>query len=263
MSLGGSWAVTLTFCDRTMEPLHLPPITFVCCVSNMSVLEQRLLASPCLADGQERLTAYFNADSAASAFNSAMQSAESNAWLVWVHQDVYLPRSWALDFKRRLAQAAQTFENLAVVGVYGLQGAAPHARRAGHVLDRGVVLRESAALPCLVDSLDELLFAVRVDSGLNLDPRLGFDFYATDLVLQAKDRGLQAAVVDAYCEHWSGTPSFGHIPQATQARIALNGSRFETKWAAKLPISTPCFDIHQVGDVQRAISHLVGLRSSE
>lgn len=104
-------------------------------------------------------------------------------------------------------------------------------------------------MPCLVDSLDELLVAVRVSSGLQMDPAMGFDFYATDLVLQAQQAGWCAAAVDAYCEHWSDTPASGEMPAHLIARVKANGHAFESKWAHRLPVTTPCFHISRPGDV--------------
>ncbi|MFZ4626621.1 MAG: hypothetical protein ACOYNF_20605 [Rhodoferax sp.] len=240
-------------------------LSFVACASNSEVLGQRLLASNCLHHGGWPLAVYFNASSAAHGFNSAMvaaqmvaaQSTSANAWLVWVHQDVFLPEHWDSHFMLALDAALQRFPKLAVAGVYGVAGAGENAKRAGHVLDRGTLLRESAPLPCLVDSLDELLFAVRVHSGLRLDPALGFDFYATDLVLQAQQQGWQCAVVDACCEHWSDTPASGAIPTAVVQRIKKSANIFERKWARWLPISTPCFEIARAGDVAAFIESIV------
>jgi len=238
-----------------------PRLNFVACASDPAVLDRRLLASPCLQRGGHMLAVYFNAASAAHGFNAAMASLTSTssgaAWLVWVHQDVFLPEGWDTRFTRALAEALLRFPRLAVAGVYGIAGAGTDARRAGHVLDRGTLLREPAPLPCLVDSLDELLFAVRVDTGLQLDPALGFDFYATDLVLQAQARGWQCAVVDAYCEHWSGTPASGAVPQAVVERIQASAEVFERKWAERLPITTPCFNIARPGDVAAFIESIV------
>lgn len=245
-----------------MTQPSIPELHFVTCASNMDVLRRRLLASPCLqtgADGARPLTAVFNAHSAAQGFNAAMVAGtaaeKGNAWLVWVHQDVYLPQDWDLHFARALIEAAQRIPNLAVAGVYGIAGTGPNARRAGRLLDRGALLHEPAALPCEVDSLDELLFAVRFDSGLMLDPDMGFDFYATDLVLQAQARGLRCAVVDGYCEHWSETPQFGVMPQGLLQRVLGNASAFEQKWEGRLPVTTPCFDIAVRGDVARAVAN--------
>lgn len=232
-------------------------LSFVTCASNAAVLAQRLLASPCLRPGGLPLAAYFNATSAAQGFNAVMATAPTDHWLVWLHQDVFLPTGWETRFAKALDQATQQFPRLAVAGVYGVAGAGANAVRCGHVLDRGTLLHESAALPCLVDSLDELAFAVRVDSGLRLDAALGFDFYATDLVLQAQQQGWQCAVLDAPCEHWSGTPSRGAVPSAVVARIKRSAAVFERKWAARLPLTTPCFDIAKTGDVAAFIDSIV------
>lgn len=229
---------------------------FVTCVSQMDVLDRYLLDSPCLQRGGYPLTARFNARSAAEAFNAAMQAAGDATWLVWVHQDVVLPRGWDTQFLKALELAQTQFPHMAVAGVYGVSGAGASLRRAGHVLDRGMLLKEPTPLPCLVDSLDELLFAVRVDSGLQLDPALGFDFYATDIILQAQERGLQGVAVDAYCEHWSGTPANGLFPDQLLQRIQTSGECFENKWQHRFPITTPCFAIHKQGDVAGFISAL-------
>ena len=88
-----------------------------------------------------------------------------------------------------------------------------------------------------------------------MDPALGFDFYATDLVLQAQEAGLASAVVDAYCEHWSDTPSSGPMPRELFERVKANGHAFELKWAHRLPVSTPCFEITRPGDFETGSAH--------
>jgi len=228
-------------------------LLFVSAVSNVTVFEQRLLASPCIQSGQFPLVAHFNCSSAAQALNAALDSGPGVDWVVWVHQDVFLPEGWATRFLQAVNAAALSFTSLAVAGVYGVQGRGRDAVRAGHVLDRGCLLREPTALPCAVDSLDELLLAVRPASGLRLDPALGFDFYATDLVLQAQQAGLQSIVVDACCEHWSGTPARGVVSAAVRDRIVRSASVFEQKWQSQLPVTTPCFVIESAGDVQRFV----------
>ena len=241
-----------------MSPVE--DLVFVACVSNLAVLEQRLLASPCLQRGGRRLIAHHNAPSAADAFNSAMAGLHQQGgatWLVWVHQDVYLPEGWDTRFLQSLQNAQALYPDLAVAGVHGIAGAGPLARRAGHLLDRGQELHEASALPCLVDSVDELLFAVRADSGLRLDPALGYDFYGTDVVLKAREAGLPSAVVEAYCEHWSDTPMGGATPAKLVQRILASAAVFEGKWQHRLPITTSCFDIAATGDVQKFVDRFV------
>lgn len=225
-------------------------LIFVSSVSRWDVAHTRLLASPCFRSGGERLVLQVNAASAAEAVNSVLDSGPSARWVVWLHQDVFLPDGWSALFVQRLQEAQARWPHLAVAGVYGVRGAGAQALRAGHVLDRGSLLHEKAQLPQLVDSLDELLLAVRADSGLRLDPALGFDFYATDLVLQAQATGAAAVAVDAFCEHWSDTPIAGGGSQALAQRIGASAAVFERKWAERLPLCTPCFDIRQVGDTQ-------------
>ena len=221
---------------------------FVTCATDAAVLARRLLASPCIASGETMLDVHVGATSAAQAFNAALARRPQPEWLVWVHQDVYLPPGWDTRFVSAIRAAELHFSRLAVVGLYGIAGAGAQALRAGHVLDRGHLLREPSPLPCRVDSLDELLFAVRSDTGLTLDPDLGFDFYATDLALTAFGRGLDVAVVDACCEHWSETPRT-NVPRQVVDRVSASGALFERKWAHQLPLDTPCFSIRRLGDV--------------
>lgn len=224
-------------------------LALVTSVSRMDVFADCLAKSPCLQAGAWPWMACFNSRSAAAAFNAALDARLASGWLVWAHQDVFLPAGWTTMFERELDQACAKWSELAVVGVYGVQGAGARAIRAGHVLDRGRLLKEPATLPCLVDSLDELLIAVRVESGLRMDPSIGFDFYATDLVLQAQESGFCAAVLDSFCEHWSDTPSSGAMHQSLIDRVKRNGDAFEKKWAHRLPVQTPCFSIAHSGDV--------------
>lgn len=225
----------------------------------MDVLTQRLAASPCLAPGGLSWQAVFNASSAAQAFNPLMDTlrlTRTADWLVWVHQDVYLPAGWSAAFSAGLRYALERWPSAMVAGVYGVKGHGSAAQRCGHVLDRGRMLHESTPLPCTVDSLDELLVAVRVDSILRMDTALGFDFYATDLVLQAQERGGVAVAIDAPCEHWSDTPMQPPVPPALRKRLELSAEVFERKWVHRLPVQTPCFAIHAPGDVARALEGL-------
>ncbi|MBU3740524.1 MAG: hypothetical protein FGM55_16435 [Rhodoferax sp.] len=232
-------------------------LQLVTCVSRTEVLQQRLLSSPCLQPGGLRLAAHWHCGSAAEAFNAAMAGAAGQArWLVWVHQDVVLPAGWETGFWRALQQGLQRWPQLLVAGVYGVAGAGAGAVRAGHVLHRGEPLREAAALPCRVDSLDELLLAVRVDSRLRMDPALGFDFYGTDLVLQAQARGGVAAVLEGYCEHWTDTPG-RDVPRRVVERVAQSAEVFERKWRHRLPLATSCFQIGRAGDVRAFLSTVV------
>ena len=225
-------------------------LLFVSGISRLDVARDCLLASPCLQSGGRPLIMRWNASSAADAFNAVLDSKPAQRWVVWVHQDVRLPLGWDSLFLAAIERAQARWSQLAVVGVYGVVGAGSNARRVGHVIDRGNLLKEPHETPCAVDSMDELLFAVRGDTSLRLDPALGFDLYATDLVLQAQTAGLTSVVVDACCEHWSDTPTDGQVSASLARRVAASGGVFETKWQHRLPVSTPCFDVSRPGDIQ-------------
>ncbi len=243
------------------DETELPSLMLVTGVSRIDVLSQRLASSPCLQRGGLPWVAHFNVDSAATAFNGTLDSHPKVDWLVWVHQDVYLPAGWDTRFAISLRNAQIRFPNLAVAGAYGVSGTGPTAVRAGHVLDRGNTLKENTPVPFPITSLDELLVAVRADSRLRMDPALGFDFYATDLVLQAHDAGLSGAVIDGYCEHWSDTPSSGPMPRELIDRVKANGRVFESKWAHRFPLTTPCFEINRMGDVAEFIDSVAWVAS--
>ena len=104
-------------------------IRLVCCVNTPQVFANRLMASPCVAQGRVPLSAYFTCTDAAQGFNAAMATCNSEAWLVWVHQDVFLPEGWDTQFCAALAQAQRQFANLAIAGVYGLRYRCRAARK--------------------------------------------------------------------------------------------------------------------------------------
>ena len=220
-------------------------LSFVVCVNNRDTLRRCLLASPCIARGDYALTQFEGCSSAAEAFNAALQSARST-WLVFVHQDVFLPQGWDQQFLEGIKAAWQQFKELAVVGVYGVQrnpsSATQQNIHVGHVLDRGRLLKAETPLPARADTLDELCFAVRCDSGLRLDAALGFDFYAADIALQAVEQGFSVVVVDAYCEHHSSLPRRG-FSEAFVERFGASATVFQKKWQHRLPISTPCITL--------------------
>lgn len=216
----------------------------VCAANDIEVLNKRLLASPDLNTANIPLFVVFNVASAAEAYATAAASAVSVDWWVWVHQDVFLPSGWFEGFRSQILMASQQWPNLAVVGSYGLT---PDWQRAGRLLDRGRLLQECHPLPCLARSFDEHLIALRADANLVFDPDLGFDLYATDVVLMAEQRGYCSAVLDLYCEHWSRTPQVPPFPVSLVARYRKSAVYFEQKWRDQLPIHTPCMAFGRPG----------------
>lgn len=208
--------------------------SFVACVNQPQVARACLLASPCLQPGSgHQLVLAQGMTSAAQGHTWGRQLCR-NDWLIQVHQDVLLPLGWDAAFGQALQAALQRWPELALVGVYGVDAAGAHV---GYVMDRDRWLGQPLTQAVAVRSLDEMLFAVRLDAGLELDAALGFHLYATDLVLAAQRRGFCSAVLPAPCEHHSRLARTGDAQ--TIAAFAQSVEVFRRNWADQLPLATP------------------------
>jgi 2-polyprenyl-3-methyl-5-hydroxy-6-metoxy-1,4-benzoquinol methylase len=218
------------------------PLSFVACVSNQGTLEANLQRSPCLAKtSPHELLLMRGCSSAAEGLSRGLVQAR-HAFVVFLHQDVYLPRGWPTRFWRQYEQARREFTNIGVLGVYGVRCREGKVTRIGHVMDRDRMLREVPPLPATVDTLDELLLVLPKASPLRFDSTLGFHFYGADICLAAQNLGLAALVVDALCFH--NSPHVGLSPD-----FYRSAQRFAAKWAQRLPLATSCVRINQGGRV--------------
>jgi len=215
-------------------------VVFACAVNDDAVFEHYLGRSPdVVAQGCQVL----RDERSAACVNSILfecATVDPTPIVVTVHQDVFLPKGWLESFQRQWHKAELQLlpTVLAVAGVYGVKTRSPDPRvpevRAGHLLDRGRLLHEPHGLPCAIDSLDECLVAIDPRAKVFVDPELGWHLWATDLCLQAQARGLSAAVLDCYLEHWS-TQSRSHLP----AEYGASREVFRSKWRERLPVVTP------------------------
>jgi hypothetical protein len=231
--------------------------SFIVCLSDDSVLDANLMASPCLGSGTpHEVVAIRNAPSAAAGLNLGVGRAK-HGWIVCVHQDVFLPSGWDHQLKEQLREAERRFGPIGVAGVYGVgdvvegPGRPLAAQRIGRVVDRGRMLDEAPELPAPVATLDELLLVVRRDTPLRFDPALGFHLYGADLCLQARERGLAVVALNALYHHNSQSAGLPE-PFFDSARV------FARKWAHQLPIATPCVVFDREGGM-----HLLGNTSAE
>jgi hypothetical protein len=235
-------------------------MTFVACVSDDAILGSCLLASPCFgAPTRHETILVRNAPSAAHGLNLGLERARQQ-WVVCVHQDVYLPGGWDGRLVRQLDEVERRFGPIGVAGVYGVGPVIARgnetdrlaAERIGHVVDRGRLLRDGPELPARAATLDELLLVLPRDTPLRFDPALGFHLYGADICLQAAERGLAVAVVDAHCDHHSRNVG---LPQSFFASAQV----FARKWARRLPVATPCALIDRSGAV--AVLDNAGVKS--
>jgi hypothetical protein len=210
------------------------PLTFVACVSNDAILQENLLSSPCLSsDSPHEVLLMRNCASAAEGYNRGIEVARNDI-VVFVHQDVYLPSGWTARFLNQVQLADEQIGNVAVLGLYGVCAAPMRGRLSvGHVVDRNSLLRGSQQLPAVVDSLDELLLALRRPTQLRFDGRLGFHFYGADICQSAKQSGQKAVAIDAPCFHNS-------LNTGVSWEFYRSGKQFAKKWRQMLPIHTTC-----------------------
>ena len=224
-------------------------LSFVCCINRPDIARSCALASPCLLPGAgHQLILVGGANSAGSGMSTGLTLAK-HEWVVMFHQDVFLPDGWDRRFNNALDTALVLHPNAAVVGVYGVQADATHV---GYVYDRDRWIGSALTQPMAVRSLDELLLAVRVGSGLCPAPELGWHLYGTDLCLAAHARGLEALVVDAPCEHRSSLPRLDQpLTAAAREHVRAVGRAYGRsaevllqRWPHAAPIHTPVMSLH-------------------
>lgn len=216
----------------------------VCCVNRPEVARSCLLASPCLLPKAGHQLVLVGGSSSAGAGLAVGLALARHEWVVLVHQDVYLPPGWDARFGAALDAALLQYPNVAVAGVYGVTAAGVHV---GHVLDRGRWLGKPQGGAVPVRSLDELLLAVRVNSGLSASAELGWHLYGTDLCLDAEERGWVAVVIDGPCDHRSDLPRLEdgvsddtrqHLRAVAKA-FGQSATQLLRRWPHAAPVYTP------------------------
>ena len=209
----------------------VPPMTFAACVNDEQQLQSNLLRSPCLAPGSPHdLVLLRDCRSAAEGYNRALVGAR-NDLVVFVQQDMYLPRGWDSRFSSGFLEAEERYAPLGVAGVFGIRYGHGEPEHVGRVVDRDKLLNMSAALPGEVDGLDEIGLAVRRSTSLRFDPELGFHLYGTDICLSARSAGMRSAVVEAPCFHNS---LYGSLSPA----FHRSRERLLAKWPGVRPLHT-------------------------
>jgi len=194
-------------------------ISFVVNCNDEDQLEANLRRSPCLDPGTpHELIVLRGQDSAADGFRKGAEIATGEI-LVFVHQDVYLPRGWDSQLIEQFKEAERRFGPLGVAGAFGFLVEDGDATPLGRVIDRQTLLDVPTPLPALATGLDEIVLAMRRDSPLQTDPALGFHLYGVDLALQAHELDLAVVVLNLPCLHNS---LFHHLPpEFHESRVQL------------------------------------------
>ncbi|MEV8235658.1 glycosyltransferase [Rhodococcus sp. NPDC077669] len=217
--------------DRRMDPLTLDDIQVVAAVNDTRVLDFCLRRSPAIASGEVPLEIIQGCRRPAEAFNPRLQNASYKV-LIFIHQDVYLPAPFFTRLLGQLNNLADDDPEWAVIGAVGIDSENKIYGQAWSS-GSGKVVGVSCSGHHKVESLDEVLLAVRVASGVQFDDNFpGFHLYGTDLVQTAQRRGLNSYAVPMQIVHHS-------------KRLAnLAGSYRQTykycrrKWSNELPVPT-------------------------
>jgi Glycosyltransferase like family len=211
-------------------------VTFVVAVNSREVLEQNLLASPCLrSGGGHQILIQENYSSAAAAYNDALPKAVNNL-IVFIHQDLFLPSGWLSQVEENLRRLEEKDPGW---GVAGCWGARADGELCGHVYSSGWgVLGREFDQPAPVQTLDEIVLIIRKDSGLSFDETLPhFHFYGTDICMQAASRGRGCYAISAFCIH--NTRQLLNLPEQFYNCYA----HVKRVWKDRLPIQTSCIRI--------------------
>jgi hypothetical protein len=202
------------------------------------ILRGNLLRSPLA----ERVPVYVERDapSAAIAYNRILDASDAE-FVIFAHHDVYLPRGWEELLCHRLADLTTRDPSWALAGAYGVAEAGT-GYGAVWSTSLGRVVHRVPTTPMLVQSFDELLIVVRRGTGLRFDEAMtGFHLYGTEIVQQARARGLNSYALALPLVH---NDRFHESLDATFTRAY----RFvQTKWREHLPLQTPVIKITRSG----------------
>jgi len=212
------------------------PITFVAAVNNREILENNLLASPCLRrPHSHQILIQEGYASAAKAYNDAIEKSE-NELIVFMHQDVILAEQWLSDLQRALACLQEDDPDWGVIGSYG-ETLNDNGR--GYIYSSGLgIMGRPFERPAQVQTLDEIVLILRKSSGLRFDESLPhFHMYGVDICMAAEEAGRKNYAISAFCVH------------NTNPSLTLGSDFYECyrhvkrRWKERLPIQTTCVRI--------------------
>lgn len=173
--------------------------------------------------------------SAAQAYNDAIDRC-SNDLIIFAHQDLFLPETWAYHLENSLDYLDRVDPDW---GVLGCWGATQDGKLAGHIYSTGLgMLGQFSNHPIEVRTLDEVLLILRKSSGLRFDISLPhFHFYGTDICLSAEEKGRKSYAISAVCVH--NTKQLLVLPE----EFYESCRHIRRRWWYKLPVQTTCIKV--------------------
>jgi hypothetical protein len=169
-------------------------------VDDAVTLARNLSRSPDIGTYDIPLSVLWNEASASAAYAKVMRDAYAE-FLIFAHQDVYLPRGWFDKLEREIDRLSESDPEWAVAGLAAVRA---DGSWCGHLWDSGLGFHcgRPFSEPVPVASLDELLLIIRRGAKVSFDPELPrFHLYGTDIVLTAYSQGKSAYVMDVPAIH--------------------------------------------------------------
>ncbi len=213
------------------------PFSIICASHDKTVLEENLLASPCIQGGNCDCIVQQGFANIPQAYNEAAKQAH-NDLLCFVHHDVTLPEGWETRLLEQVARMEEIDPDWAVLGCAGAVLRDGEKRWLGHLYDRCHVFGQPEGLPAEVDTLDELLLVCRKKDARFDEGMPNYHLFGAELCLRMRKQGRKCYAIDAYCNHNSGNWSL-------KADFAVGAGYLYAKYADMLPIATTCATIHR------------------
>lgn len=215
-------------------------LVIVAAVNDDDILKQNLLASPMVAKGGVKVICERGHACAGKAYNAGLSQTDAD-YVIFAHQDVYLPTGWDLRLIQATETLCRTNPNWAVLGLVGLDAGGSLLGRVWDTSsDQQFGSRLTAPAPAV--SIDELVIVLRRESGIRFDPDLpSFHLYAADVILTAKAQGMSTYVCDGPVIH--NTVRLGQLDSGY--RLAYR--YIQRKWHDQLPIKTCVMPVTRFG----------------
>jgi len=210
-------------------------LTFISAYNNNNVLSSNLLSSPCLKSGIYQQLLYAGKESAGLTYTDAFKEA-IHQYLVFIHQDVYLPTGWDGYLIETINSLNSKGIKWGVLGCYGIN---TNNARCGYVYSNGMGLYLGEPGPIEeAKSVDELVIVINKNAGIIFDDQLpGYHFYGTDICLSATANGYKNYIIKNLCIHNS-------LPVRKFDTHFWRASHYiRKKWHSQLPIYATCTTI--------------------
>lgn len=211
--------------------------TLVVPVNRQFEFQENILKSPDLIDRGIQVVPVYNATSASEAYEFGKELA-TNDWILFAHQDVYLPRG-TVDHILTAISDLNEIDAPPFIGFAGIGIDDGHLSYSGLVVDRTNLFSHPSA--SCAHSVDEFALLINKNSNIKIDPDLGWHLWATDMCLQANLQGESTSPSIIRCPIFHNSVNDYSLPESFKE----SGDRLLDKYPALKRIETLCGTIEK------------------